>query len=162
MTHDVNRAPAPIREAGWFPDPARTHEARYFDGDGWTDHVTDAGLVTQAPLGPPPPGLMSWFPPELVTMPTPVWNGRPIEVPRLKMWILAILSSLVFWSHSPGSTFVLPIGLAFAVWCWRMTDPVLQWHESVHSPAVTEIKAARWVAVGFALVCVLQCVNVLR
>lgn len=43
---------------GWYPDPARRHEYRYYDGRGWTDHVADRGTVGADPLLPAtaPPG----------------------------------------------------------------------------------------------------------
>jgi membrane protease YdiL (CAAX protease family) len=31
--------------AGWYDDPQRTHAGRYWDGRGWTRHVTDAGVA---------------------------------------------------------------------------------------------------------------------
>lgn len=33
-------SPAP----GWFPDPARRHQLRYWDGTSWTEHVQDGQL----------------------------------------------------------------------------------------------------------------------
>lgn len=33
--------PTPV--AGWYPDPSRRHELRYWDGKGWTSHVRDGG-----------------------------------------------------------------------------------------------------------------------
>jgi hypothetical protein len=30
-------------EAGWYPDPTRRHEQRYYDGNGWTEHIVDKG-----------------------------------------------------------------------------------------------------------------------
>jgi hypothetical protein len=41
-----------ITPAGWYPDPGRTHELRYFDGQAWTDHVSDRKQVSEALLGP--------------------------------------------------------------------------------------------------------------
>ncbi len=38
-------------DSGWYPDPARSHELRYYDGD-WTDHVSDQGTVGVDPLPP--------------------------------------------------------------------------------------------------------------
>ncbi len=35
----MNAAPAP----GWYADPYGRHEARYFDGTGWTEHVASHG-----------------------------------------------------------------------------------------------------------------------
>jgi len=29
--------------AGWFDDPEALHRMRYFDGNGWTAHVTHFG-----------------------------------------------------------------------------------------------------------------------
>ncbi|MDQ6910461.1 MAG: DUF2510 domain-containing protein [Actinomycetota bacterium] len=43
----VAPAPAP----GWFPDPGRRHEHRYWDGAAWTDHVSDRGTTTVDPAG---------------------------------------------------------------------------------------------------------------
>lgn len=28
---------------GWYHDPSGQHQMRYFDGDGWTEHVTHSG-----------------------------------------------------------------------------------------------------------------------
>ncbi|MEP6298430.1 MAG: DUF2510 domain-containing protein, partial [Ilumatobacter sp.] len=39
--------------ADWYPDPGGRHEVRYWDGDQWTDHVTDNGVQTVDPLPPP-------------------------------------------------------------------------------------------------------------
>jgi uncharacterized protein YxjI len=31
--------------ANWYPDPMGRHELRYWDGRGWTDHVSDQGVA---------------------------------------------------------------------------------------------------------------------
>jgi Protein of unknown function (DUF2510) len=36
--------------AAWLPDPRQRHEFRYWDGNNWTDHVSDAGLAGIDPL----------------------------------------------------------------------------------------------------------------
>jgi hypothetical protein len=36
--------------AGWHADPARRHEYRFWDGAGWTEHVTDQGAHAVDPL----------------------------------------------------------------------------------------------------------------
>jgi uncharacterized protein DUF2510 len=36
--------------AGWQPDPRGRHEYRYWDGNQWTDHVSDQGQVSSDPV----------------------------------------------------------------------------------------------------------------
>ena len=36
--------------AAWLPDPRHRHEFRYWDGNFWTDHVSDGGLAGLDPL----------------------------------------------------------------------------------------------------------------
>jgi len=38
-------------EAGWQPDPHGRHEYRYWDGQEWTDQVSDGGVVSTDPPG---------------------------------------------------------------------------------------------------------------
>ena len=37
---------------GWYPDPTRSHELRYYDGGAWTEHVSDQGTTGVDPLPP--------------------------------------------------------------------------------------------------------------
>jgi uncharacterized protein YxjI len=39
-----------MSSAGWHPDPSGAHELRYFDGTQWTEHVSDRGVTSTAPL----------------------------------------------------------------------------------------------------------------
>jgi hypothetical protein len=34
----------------WYPDPVKRHQLRYWDGQGWTSHVGDAGAMGEDPL----------------------------------------------------------------------------------------------------------------
>jgi hypothetical protein len=36
--------------AGWFADPGRRHELRYWDGQRWTEHVSDRGTQGRDPM----------------------------------------------------------------------------------------------------------------
>ena len=38
--------PPNARPAAWLADPSGRHELRYYDGTGWTHHVSDAGIQT--------------------------------------------------------------------------------------------------------------------
>lgn len=50
-------------EASWLPDPGGAHELRYWDGAAWTEHVSDAGVVSvDAPVtGWPEPAAKKGF-----------------------------------------------------------------------------------------------------
>jgi len=36
--------------ANWFPDPMKRHELRYWDGNAWTDHVSNNGVQSTDPV----------------------------------------------------------------------------------------------------------------
>ena len=142
---------------GWYPDPCRVHEMRYFDGRGWTDHVTDSGTQSEDALPPVPPGLREWHPP----YPIPATGApRPrVDVPRVSMWILAALSLLVFWINpGNGTAIVIPLGPVFAIWCWRVTAKPLK--SLAGSAAATEMWAARILALVLASLSVLTVILV--
>src|SRR4051812_39156065 len=120
--------------AGWDPDPSRTHESRYYDGAAWTDHVADRGVTSEARLGQAPPGLVAWFPPAVMVQSAYARPALP-DVPRVKMWVLAVLSLFVFWIGTPGSRIVLPLGIFFAIGCWTTTAGPLKAHLAAGSPA---------------------------
>jgi hypothetical protein len=42
---------------GWFADPSRRHELRYWDGERWTEQVSDGGTRAIDPLPQPTGGL---------------------------------------------------------------------------------------------------------
>jgi hypothetical protein len=42
--------PAPTTPPGWHPDPARRHEARWWDGNRWTESVADQGITGTDPV----------------------------------------------------------------------------------------------------------------
>ncbi len=53
-----------MTDQGWYPDPAGSHELRYYDGQGWTSHVSDRGTAGVDPLptgGPPSSGANAAF-----------------------------------------------------------------------------------------------------
>jgi hypothetical protein len=39
-----------VQEPMWLADPAGEHEYRYWDGAAWTEHVSDGGVASIAPL----------------------------------------------------------------------------------------------------------------
>ena len=44
------RRSTPNGTAGWYADPSRRFDLRYFDGARWTDHVTRNGAPGTDPL----------------------------------------------------------------------------------------------------------------
>ena len=43
-------SPGPPPGPSWHPDPSSRHQWRYWDGESWTEHVSDAGSPGQDPL----------------------------------------------------------------------------------------------------------------
>ena len=39
-----------VKTPGWFADPAGRHQARYWDGDNWSERVADSGVTAVDPL----------------------------------------------------------------------------------------------------------------
>jgi hypothetical protein len=153
MSASPAAAPGPTAApANWYPDPTHRHELRYFDGTSWTDQAADAGQTVEDPLGPLPPGLMSWpAPAQMLQAPRLVAS---VDVPRVKMWVLAVLSLMTFRLQANSAAVVLPLGVAFAVWCWITTARPLAEHRRAGSDQVGNIWAARIVAAVFAVVSV--------
>lgn len=86
---------------GWYPDPTGHHEYRYYDGDRWTDHVSDAGALSEEPVdSPSPPGGDEVRPGAegAVASPAPttggdhVWSRKPPDERR------PLLSSRLLWN----------------------------------------------------------------
>ncbi|HMK12783.1 MAG TPA: DUF2510 domain-containing protein [Acidimicrobiales bacterium] len=48
-------APANPAAPGWFNDPHRRHELRYWNGISWTQYVSDNGIQGVDAWMPPPP-----------------------------------------------------------------------------------------------------------
>lgn len=65
---------------GWYDDPTRRHQQRYFDGAVWTHHVTSGGVVGVDPIHPGPPAQPG---PPAVASPTAVGpNAVASETPK--------------------------------------------------------------------------------
>ena len=47
-----------MTEAGWQPDPLGQHEFRYWDGNQWTEHVSNGGVASTSPLDAPAPPVV--------------------------------------------------------------------------------------------------------
>jgi Protein of unknown function (DUF2510) len=62
--------------AGWYADPSRRHERRYWDGSQWGDDVSDAGLVSHDQATPNPPPA-----PAEATQATPSRAAAPSDIP---------------------------------------------------------------------------------
>ncbi len=108
--------------AGWFPDPLGRHEARYWDGNAWTAHVSDAGQVTTDPLfaeadhaapahadvqaghpepQPAPPATPQTPPayvPAAVPVAPPKSNKTPLLIGAAVLAVVAIVGAFLFLS----------------------------------------------------------------
>ncbi len=89
---------------GWYPDPEHKHELRYHDGQRWTKHVSNAGVVSEDAL----PGVAETEPTQ--AMPThPVgtasvsgpWDAKATQLNNRKWYrrpvvlVLAVVVALV-------------------------------------------------------------------
>jgi hypothetical protein len=141
--------------AGWYRDPERGHEYRYYDGSLWTPHVADHGLVSEAPIRAPGLRVRDEYPVHAALGGLRPGGWLPM-VPRFKMWALVVLSPFIFWATVNGHRFVVPIGIPCALWCWVATSDAYEAHRRASSPAVSEIRTARYLALAFAAFCLLQ------
>lgn len=69
----------------WYPDPTGVHEHRWWDGQRWTDHVSDAGRAGRDPLpdaggGPPGPTGADGPPPAPGSVERDPFGGWPLPV----------------------------------------------------------------------------------
>jgi hypothetical protein len=135
--------------AGWYPDPERRHEYRYYDGSLWTEHVADQGQIGSAPIRGSMVQTRDDFPRHAALGGLRPGTWLP-QVPRFKMWGLALLSPFLFWITVNGHRLILPIGIPCALWCWYTTTDVLAEHRRANSSAVAEIRAARYLALALA------------
>ncbi|MDQ1430991.1 MAG: hypothetical protein QOF40_1593 [Actinomycetota bacterium] len=56
---------------GWYADPGRRYDHRYWDGTAWTEHVSTAGEASIAPVIPP-----DWYPDPTGRFHWRYWTGH--------------------------------------------------------------------------------------
>jgi hypothetical protein len=56
---------------GWYSDPGRRYDHRYWDGEAWTEHVSTAGQPSTAPVVPP-----DWYPDPTGRFHWRYWTGH--------------------------------------------------------------------------------------
>src|SRR5262249_19588876 len=116
--------------------------------------------VVDDPLGALPSGLLQW--PDPVD---PVAGAKRIivdvEVPRVKMWVLAVLSLFVLRLGFNEHAITVPLGIGFAVWCWASTNEALRGLRRNHQ-SVLQIWIAGSVAVVLACGSVLNAIHMTR
>ena len=81
--------------AGWQPDPTGRHDHRYWDGSGWTDNVSDAGVAgtdpyTAASAAPDPTVADAAAP----SSQAPAWGEPSAAAPA---------DATAAWSATPGA-----------------------------------------------------------
>jgi len=63
-------APTTVDGPGWYADPSRRYDHRYWDGSAWTEHVSRAGVASTAPVTPP-----DWYPDPTGRFDWRYWTG---------------------------------------------------------------------------------------
>ena len=97
---------------GWFPDPTRRHDHRWWDGAAWTAHVADAGVAALDGLSADPSSADVDAPTTqtaVLAPHTPISTSAssssdPVAVAALTVAIGSIVFALV-----PGFGLVLPV-----------------------------------------------------
>lgn len=80
MDDQLQADAAGVSPASWDADPYGRHELRYWDGDGWTEHVSDNGVTATDKYEAPSPWSMMTEP--AASAPTPVAVAAPVVPPR--------------------------------------------------------------------------------
>ncbi|TKJ20219.1 phospholipid scramblase-related protein [Blastococcus sp. CCUG 61487] len=70
---------------GWYPDPSGTPGTRWWDGQGWTEHVQQA-----APPAPPPPAPAPTQAPPLPQGPAPSLYEQPVLLVNQKTKLIEL------------------------------------------------------------------------
>lgn len=117
-------APSQMIPAGWYPDPARRHEYRYWASTHWTASVRDGTVTAADALGAaslPPPELpdpalqhLAEPPPETATPKAPAGyrRRRKWAVPTTTIAVLAgVVTGLVIWAPWTSPPLLRPAGL---------------------------------------------------
>lgn len=126
--------------AGWYADPAGRFTLRYWNGTAWTEHVSENGAQLVDPAGGFGPSVKPEIKPGLVAV-----------------WITAVLSISYFSYHSydgikrESTSLVLPLGLLFTFWCWRLVKSARRDCEAQGIPLPQGYQAALIVAVAFGV-----------
>jgi hypothetical protein len=86
---------------GWYPDPYRRHESRYWDGGRWTEHVSDAGAAAVDPTawGTPSAPASAAPPPGWGPAPAPAWSPAasrpPVDIRGRLPAVVGLVAALV-------------------------------------------------------------------
>ncbi|MGE0218384.1 AIM24 family protein [Mycolicibacterium sp.] len=65
-------------QGSWQPDPEGRYEYRWFDGQQWTDQVSQQGQVLRSPLGAPPQSGLGAAPAQPAHQAQPVGQAQPL------------------------------------------------------------------------------------
>jgi hypothetical protein len=74
--HGEEQAVVNELSAGWYPDPMRRHELRYWTPAGWSEHVSDGGRSGVDPVSSAPPQA-TYQQPAAYQQPTPTAYQQP-------------------------------------------------------------------------------------
>jgi hypothetical protein len=75
--------------AAWYPDPARRHQFRYWDGERWTVNVADGGIASVDPSMELPPASDADIPEHLAAVSDPV-RDRPRQ---RRTWLVVLAAA---------------------------------------------------------------------
>lgn len=107
---------------GWYSDPTRVHELRYFDAR-WTDFVVNHGVQSVSPM-PPTPVWTPSGPAPSVTFAGPVQRVGPGHAPNVPS--TARRTKKVAWTFAAvPALLALALAIALLLWPHRASAPTL-------------------------------------
>ena len=125
---DLPRSPIPLTPAGWYPDHTGAPQLRWWDGNAWTDRVSDGSV------GIPPYGAAAY---SLRPAPTRVPTGTTVYNPLI--WIMALL---------PLFGIVTLLTLTASALVASPTDPLATYRD----PGYLASLALGWIVYGGAVI----------
>src|SRR5215467_8715323 len=125
--------------AGWYRDPARRHEYRYWAGTDWTASVTDGTVTATDALGSaslPPPELPPGPPPQHLAEPSPGTAGpvAPAGKRRRRRWAVPVIAIAA----------VAGVVIGLVIWAPWASPPLLRPAGLTAGPSTTDSIAFHW------------------
>ena len=138
--------------SGWYPDPSRRHEFRYWDGTHWSPQVSDRGLATTDPELRPATGSegAAMVVPPAAPAPAPMYSppAAPAPAPRYSPPAAPAPAPRYSPQAAPAPAFVAParagrrgwiVALVAGIAVLAVIAGLVVWGVSKRGPSAAEV-----------------------